>query len=44
MKTLFFKSKPNELSTLAILIQMGILGFVGLGSIIAIFQLIAHVR
>ena len=44
MKTFFFKSNPNELSTLAILIQMGIFAAVGLGSIIAIFEFIAHVR
>jgi hypothetical protein len=44
MKTFFFKSNPNELSTLAILIQMGIFAAVGLGSIIAIFEFIAHAR
>lgn len=44
MKTFFFKSNPNELSTLAILIQMGIFATVGLGSIIAIFEFIAHAR
>jgi hypothetical protein len=42
MKNLLFKSNPNELSTFAILIQMGIMSILGLGSIIMLFQLIAH--
>jgi hypothetical protein len=42
MKNLLFKSNPNELSTFAILIQMGIFGAVGVGSIIFLFQLLAN--